>query len=154
MKSLEQSVKLDFTGVESSGALVWPACPYPRRQEKLPTGPRRFRRWERRSLVAVLMVTLFGLGGWELTTGRVESVVFSALASHTYYRMGLGPSPRVRFPENGPSDRRLGYTRIREFTARVMDHGFAIAEQVRISPLLAWLIDAGVHPIYSEKTRT
>src|SRR4030095_4181718 len=52
-----------------------------------------------------------------------------------------------------PSDDRLGYVRLREWTARLEREGFAVREQAELSPTLVRVAKLGLTPPYAEKTR-
>lgn len=89
----------------------------------------------------------------ELTQGRLQSRFFSWLAADVRYAPASGPSPTVRFPEHGPYDVRLGYTRIPAFLARLREEGVVVEAQARWSDRLARLHALGLFPAYPEKDR-
>ena len=62
-----------------------------------------------------------------------------------------GASHRIRFPSEGPYDKRLGYTRIPEMVDRLESKGFKVFRQAHLSSLHAKAIDWGIFPIYNPK---
>ena len=70
------------------------------------------------------------------------------------YALQPGPSEAIRFPEHGPFDERLGYTRLPRFVERLVARDFAVDSQVRFSDALLDYTARGYFPPYHEKTRT
>ncbi|HTM58449.1 MAG TPA: transglycosylase domain-containing protein [Candidatus Udaeobacter sp.] len=73
----------------------------------------------------------------ELRTAAIQSRFLALLASQFTWQVGPGGSPRIGFPREGPFDVARGYTRIPEFEHQLDRHGYRLAEQSRVSPLLA-----------------
>lgn len=101
------------------------------------------------ALLAIASVAAFIY--WELTTSGLEASWVSGILPRLTYRVGSGPSARVRFPQKGPYDEELGYTKIPEFTKRLDAAGWEIQSQARLSPLHQRLIDKGFFALYQEK---
>lgn len=115
-----------------------------------PRGRRR-----RRLLLACAVVVIAAAVVVEARTSWLQSQVFAAFSRGVDYEVGEGPSPRIRFPEDGgPYDERLGYTRIPALVERLEERGFRVVEQARVTPRFADLVDRGLHPPYEEKTQT
>ncbi len=66
-------------------------------------------------LVAVVVLAVC----YELRSSALQSRLLSYWASRMTYHVESGPSPRVVFPEKGPFDEALGYTRIPDFQSRL-----------------------------------
>ncbi|MEE8303004.1 MAG: transglycosylase domain-containing protein [Candidatus Tectomicrobia bacterium] len=122
-----------------------------------PPQPRTRRRWYRYFLLLVGLCVAV-IAAWavqqELLTSTYQSRYLAALAQKLTFRVGAGPSPSVRFPTTGPYNRRLGYTNLPAFLERLMAAGtYMFESQARLSPRLQQIIDAGLFPIYREKTQ-
>ncbi len=89
----------------------------------------------------------------EVRTSAIQSWLFSRWAAGLTYKLGPGPSPRIVFPEAGPLDQRLGYTRISEFERRLEGQGYRVTAQVRFSEAAAKLAGWGFPPPYHEAMR-
>ena len=117
--------------------------------------PRSLRRW----LVwlgiplLLLLVGTAAVGLWEVRTSTFQARYFSSVARELGYTVEPGPSPSIRFPQEGPFDQRLGYTEIPRFQKAVELAGFSVVEQARVSPRFSQLMDGGLFPIYREKSQ-
>lgn len=87
---------------------------------------------------------------WEMSTAALESRLFSAVASRMSYRVEPGKSPLISFPTSGPFDKRLGYSRVPEFTKRLETRGFQYESQARFTKTMALVVGLGVPPPYPE----
>ncbi|NDU86548.1 MAG: glycosyl transferase family 51 [Ferrovum sp.] len=109
-----------------------------------------FHALKNRSLLILLV--LVAVTGWmvidELRSSWLQAHYFASLARRLDYKLEKGPSPSIRFPKAGPYDERLGYGRIQEYTNSLINHGFIVTEQVRMSPAL---LESKLAPIYEEK---
>jgi hypothetical protein len=96
-------------------------------------------------------------GWWRLAArdgpGPRPRPAISPKASQLTTAIGEGPSDRIRFPGNGPYDRRFGYTRLPTALETATEQGYRIAAQVRVSERFAEVVDRGVFPIFREKTQ-
>lgn len=103
------------------------------------------------------MLTLAGLGIWwlqgELQTSRWQARHIAAYAADLQYAVQPGPSDRIRFPEHGPFDVRLGYASLPMFSERLKQHRFELTEQVRFNDALMTHVGRGLFPPYQEKTQ-
>jgi len=114
------------------------------------------RRISKKRLLGVLLLAALVLDGaaYEVRTSALQSWLFSRWAARLTYRVGPGPSPRIAFPEAGPFDQRLGYTRIPEFTRRLEHRGYRITAQARFSDAADRLANWGILPPYREPVPT
>src|SRR5258708_23397421 len=108
----------------------------------------------RRSLlVSVVAVALVLLALVEIRTSAVQALVLSQAARVLTYRVAPGPSPSVTYPQTGPYDVRLGYTRLPDFVDRLEAGGYRVEQQAPPSTPLAHLAPWGLYPPSPEKTR-
>jgi len=92
----------------------------------------------RRSLLlSVVAVALVLLALVEMRTSAVQALVLSQAARVLTYRVAPGPSPSVTYPQTGPYDVRLGYTRLPDFVDRLEAGGYRVEQQARPSTALA-----------------
>jgi membrane peptidoglycan carboxypeptidase len=109
--------------------------------------------------VVILFVcaAVAGAGAWalsiELQAATVQSRLLSRLTSEFGFAVEPGPSPSIRFPGDGPYDRRLGYAHLPVAIQSLEGHGYVINNQARVSPALAAFIDYGGFPIFQEKSQ-
>lgn len=111
----------------------------------------------RRAVAAAALLALLGAGGWavlhEVQTSTLQARLASGIASELNYTLQPGPSDAIRFPGDGPYDRRFGYHLLPRMIERLQGQGFAVTEQARISPRMQALADHGLFPIYREKSQ-
>ena len=108
----------------------------------------------RRSLLlGSISIALLVLGLIEMRTSAVQALVLSQAARALTYRVAPGPSPSVTYPQTGPYDVRLGYTRLPDFVDRLEAGGYRVEQQARPSAALAHFAAWGLYPPYREKTR-
>ncbi|MGY8527048.1 transglycosylase domain-containing protein [Paracidovorax citrulli] len=115
----------------------------------------------RRIWPIVLLLTLVGsicyfaahLVAEELRTSRWQSRYFWEWSQRLTWQTASGPSDRIRFPDSGPYDMRMGYARLPHYTEMLEARGFVRVHQVRMSDALLDYLDRGLYPPYSEKTR-
>lgn len=101
----------------------------------------------------LIVGTLAGFVAWEAGTSTLQAKYLTEYAAKMRYEVKPGPSPSIRFPEDGPYDIRFGYTRLPAFTQRLEKQGFEIASQARLSPAMVEMADAGLFLPYHEKTQ-
>ncbi len=99
-------------------------------------------------VLPVLLVTLLGL---EMRTSVGQAALFSSWTRAMTYEVEAGPSSRIRFPEHGPYNDRLGYSTLPPMIDRLTDRGYEVTEQARMSGLMAQTMDAGFYPVYEHK---
>ncbi|HMG17856.1 MAG TPA: transglycosylase domain-containing protein [Gemmatimonadales bacterium] len=104
--------------------------------------------------VLLMMLALLGLAARdEAQASWLQARYFTHQAAQLTSELGDGPSDRIRFPGDGPHDRRFGYSRVPAALQTASDRGFRVAAQVRVSERFAELVDRGVSPIFREKTQ-
>ena len=101
----------------------------------------------------LIVGALAGFVAWEASTSTLQAKFLTEYAAKMRFEVKPGPSPSVRFPDDGPYDIRFGYTRIPAFTERLEKQGFEIASQARISPAMVEMADTGLFLPYHEKTQ-
>jgi membrane peptidoglycan carboxypeptidase len=89
----------------------------------------------------------------EAQASWLQARYFTSQAAQLTSELGDGPSDRIRFPGDGPHDRRFGYSRLPVALQTAAEQGFRIVAQVRVSERFAALVDRGVSPIFREKTQ-
>lgn len=111
-----------------------------------------------RRLLLILLVLALLAGGlfvaFEAETSWLQSREISRYARRLDYRIEPGASEAIHFPQHGPFDERLGYTRLPRFAEHLAGRDFALAAQTRFSPALLDYAARGYFPPYREKTRT
>jgi len=99
----------------------------------------------------LLLLTIIGLIAWELLSSALESRYLAKTAQNMTWRMEYGDSKRIRFPEDGPYDLRLGYSKLPAYTRRLLQSGWQVAEQAKISIQMERAADLGLFLPYKEK---
>ena len=121
-----------------------------------PPKPPRLRhpwRWLSAALLVVLMAALALLALLESRSSRLQSQQFSRLAQTLTWQLEPGPSEAIRYPGEGPFDKRLGYSSLGFFLPRLLAHDYRIERQVRFSPALTRYLDHGLFVPYAEKSQ-
>lgn len=119
-----------------------------------PSNPsRRFRRNLVLAACLVSAVCLAVLVVLELGNSSLQSRYFYRLSKEASYKVAPGPSERSWYPSFGPYDVRLGYTRIPLIVENLLENGFEITTQARLSDRFLRLANKGIYPPYSEKTK-
>ncbi len=103
---------------------------------------------------ALLVLALAGLAVRdEVRASWLQAHHFAREASQLTHEMAEGPSDRIRFPRDGPYDRRFGYAHLPAALQTATQRGYHIAAQVRVSERFAETVDRGVSPIFREKAQ-
>ncbi|MGE8359579.1 transglycosylase domain-containing protein [Pseudomonas sp.] len=105
-------------------------------------------------VTSLLLVMAIALLAYELRTAHFQSHYLSRYATELTYRVEPGPSPRIVYPQDGPFDKRLGYTYLPMMLERLGQRGFVIEEQAQFSPALAAYTERGFFPPFAEKIQT
>jgi membrane peptidoglycan carboxypeptidase len=125
------------------------------REERMVTGRRS--RWLGRRRTAAGALVLLALGGvaarYEARGSWLQARYFAGQASQLTNEIADGASDQIRFPGDGPYDRRFGYARLPAALQTATGLGYRIAAQVRVSERFAQVVDRGVSPIFQEKTQ-
>lgn len=85
-------------------------------------------------LILVALVLLV-----EVRTSALQSWVLARYAGRLSFEVGPGPSPVIEFPRTGPFNEARGYTRLRDFQARLSARGYKVAAQSRFSGSPVWV---------------
>ncbi|MBM3242281.1 glycosyl transferase family 51 [Candidatus Poribacteria bacterium] len=105
------------------------------------------------SILLLLLVPVVIFLTYELRTSRFQSRYLVGLAKKLNFWMEPGPSPAIRFPQSGPYDERLGYSRLPAFIDRLTTKGYKIEAQARFSPSLLKFTGRGFFTTYHEKNQ-
>ena len=87
----------------------------------------------------------------EMRTSKFQAREVSKYAATLNYELKPGPSDAIRYPGDGPFDRRLGYSSLDEFLPRLIKRDFVVEAQTRFSPALLKYSDKGLFVPYAEK---
>jgi membrane peptidoglycan carboxypeptidase len=87
----------------------------------------------------------------EMRTSKFQAQEVSKYAASLNYELKPGPSDAIRYPGDGPFDRRLGYSSMDEFLPRLIKRNFVVEAQSRFSPELLKYTDKGLFVPYAEK---
>jgi membrane peptidoglycan carboxypeptidase len=106
-------------------------------------------------LILSLVTTLVGgtLLIYELRTSTTQSRLFARLARESSYALKSGQSSDSWYPSFGPYDLRLGYTRIPTIISGLIESGFEVTAQARLSQRFLQLARKGLYPPYQEKIK-
>lgn len=107
-------------------------------------------------VLLMLLATVIGvvaLVWYEATTSRLQAHFLSKLAREMRFTVEPGASTAIRYPGNGPFDRRLGYAQLPELLPRLAARGYVITDQARSSPRMTEVVDEGLFAPYREKTQ-
>jgi membrane peptidoglycan carboxypeptidase len=86
-----------------------------------------------------------------MRTSKFQAREVSKYAASLSYELKPGPSDAIRYPGDGPFDRRLGYSSLDEFLPRLIKRDFVVEAQTRFSPALLKYSDKGLFVPYAEK---
>lgn len=89
----------------------------------------------------------------ELRTAALQAREFSQYAARLSYTLQPGPSEAIRFPADGPFDKRLGYAHLPLLLERLQQRHYLISAQARFSPALLDYSQRGYFPPFSEKSQ-
>jgi membrane peptidoglycan carboxypeptidase len=104
----------------------------------------------------VFLVTATTLGSlviYELRTSTAQSRFFARIARESSYSLKSGESAESWYPSFGPYDLRLGYTRIPAIVRNLLENGFEVAAQARLSERFLQIARKGLYPPYQEKIK-
>ena len=91
---------------------------------------------------------------WEMRTSTLQSRFFADWARQLTYAVQPGPATGSRYPASGPSDERMGYTRMPQFLAGLNGRGYEIVSQAQQSDALRDFMARGFFPPYPERVQT
>jgi membrane peptidoglycan carboxypeptidase len=101
----------------------------------------------------VVTAVFVALVWYEVRTSTLQAKLFGLLMRNNGYSVQPGPSPTVHFPQHGPYDMRLGYSRIPEFTENLRKISYEVSAQARPSKLVTRVLGIQVFPAYREKAQ-
>ncbi|MEN6330787.1 MAG: transglycosylase domain-containing protein [Smithella sp.] len=104
-------------------------------------------------IVILLIAVLVGLAIIEFKTSYLEARFLSKFAQKVSFSVQPGPNSSLSFPEHGPYDERLGYTRLPEFIKNLVAQGYRIEAQARPSASFNDMIEWGLYPSFREKNQ-
>ncbi|WP_097304905.1 transglycosylase domain-containing protein [Pseudomonas chlororaphis] len=102
----------------------------------------------------LLLMALVALGfaaSKEMRTSKLQARELSRFAADLNYSMAPGPSDAIVYPGAGPFDKRLGYSALDDFLARLLKRGYVVEAQTRFSPSLMNYSENGFFVPYTEK---
>ncbi len=112
-------------------------------------------RFSRRILIGLalllLLLSIAGLVVWELLSSTFEARYLAKTMQKMTWRVESGPSERTHFPDKGPYDLRLGYSKLPAYAKRLKGYGWDIQEQAKISIQMARVGELGLFLPYREK---
>lgn len=103
-------------------------------------------------LFVALIIAAF-LIYWEAETSTYQAHRLARLAGELNWEVKSGPSDDPHFPQSGPYDVRLGYSRLPEMLHNLVIHGFQVQAQARASARMKELVAHGLFVPYHEKTQ-
>jgi membrane peptidoglycan carboxypeptidase len=113
-------------------------------------------RYYKQITLGALIAFFVGLGAavsLEIETSRLQAKLISSFGTRIDYTIESGASTRIRFPEDGPYDRRLGYAHLPVIIDGLTHHGYSISSQARVSDAFLTATDLGLYPIYRAKNQ-
>ncbi len=131
------------------------ATPSPSRQRPPPRSP--WRRALRRTFWLTFLLVVLAVG-WvaydEIQTATYQSRELSHYAATLTYELADGPSTAIRYPEDGPFDKRLGYAYLPQMLERLQQRDYLVLQQTRFSPALMTYSGHGLFVPYPEKLQS
>jgi membrane peptidoglycan carboxypeptidase len=90
----------------------------------------------------------------EMQTSEVQAKWLAWYGRHIHFTMEPDANPKLRYPEFGPYNERLGYSYLPFFIKALASDGFSVSMQMRATPTYNDLLKHGFYPIYAPKTVT
>lgn len=120
-------------------------------------GPGASKPKRRRLFALAFLLTVTAGGGaacyYETQTSTLQAKYLNRYAAGLQYRVDEGESESVIFPQNGPFDNRLGYSRIPDMLATLKENGLVISRQARFNDSLLQYARHGFNIPYREKSQ-
>lgn len=89
----------------------------------------------------------------ETETSAYQAHRLAKLADELSWEVKSGPSGDPYFPQSGPYDLRMGYSRLPELLHNLVIHGFHVQAQARVSARMKDLVAQGLFVPYREKSQ-
>ncbi len=105
------------------------------------------------ALVLLALITLGALAYYEVQTSTFQAEYLARLGQSLRFELKNGANPAFTVTQAGPYDERLGYSRIKGWTPRLLQQGFQVSQQARISPQMQDLAGRSLFLPYHEKTQ-
>ncbi|BBP01291.1 transglycosylase domain-containing protein [Sulfuriferula nivalis] len=102
----------------------------------------------------VVVGALAGFLAWEFTTSTLQAKYLTEYAAKMHYQLEPKASRSIYFPKVGPADIRKGYVQLPEISKLLLDQGFEISQQARISPAMQQMAKQGLNLPYHEKDQS
>lgn len=105
-------------------------------------------------LTALFLLVLIALGVlayYEGQTSTFQAEYLARLGKSLHFELKSGANPAFGVSQAGPYDVRLGYSRIKDWAPPLLDQGFQISHQARISTQMQDVVDRGLFFPYHEK---
>lgn len=140
--------------------LLTPGGNRPRRYARTPVAkrgvgaPKPKRRW--RIVLALLLAVTVGIGAacyYETQTSFLQAKYLSRYADGLQYHVEQGENASLIFPQKGPFDNRLGYSRIPEILATLKKYDLVVSRQARFNDRLTQYAQHGFNIPYREKNQ-
>ena len=80
----------------------------------------------------------------ETETSAYQARELAQLANHLNWEVKNGPNGDPYFPQAGPYDVRMGYSRLPELLHNLVMHGFHVQAQARVSARMKELVAEGL----------
>lgn len=103
-------------------------------------------------LLVALTIAAFLLY-WEAETSTYQARRLGKLADELSWEVKSGPNEDSYFPQSGPYDIRLGYSRLPELIHNLVIQGFQVQAQARPSARMKELVAEGLFVPYHEKSQ-
>jgi membrane peptidoglycan carboxypeptidase len=104
----------------------------------------------------VFVVGLMIVGGIllseEMHTSRLQANYFTNIATKVNFQLVNGANQHFRVPEEGPYNRRLGYSYLPVFAKSLASYDYDVTQQAVGSDTYQWLLGKSIYPIYRTKT--
>ena len=140
--------------------LLTPPGNRPRRNARVPIakqGPGTQGQKRCRLIALALLLGITAGGGaafyYETQTSNLQAKYLNRYAAGLQYHVGEGESGSLIFPQNGPFDNRLGYSRIPEMLATLKENGVVVSQQARFNDSLLKYARHGFNIPYREKSQ-
>ncbi|MDA7088712.1 transglycosylase domain-containing protein [Pseudomonas sp. SA3-5] len=102
-------------------------------------------------MLTLLVVAAALLVVFEMRTAYFQAYYLSRYSDSLSYRVQPGPSPAIVYPQDGPFDKRLGYSYLPQMLERLQQRDFQITQQAQFSPPLLDYTQRGFFTPYPEK---
>lgn len=142
----------------AAGADVPDTQPMVHPEESDPGAKRPRRRWPftlaKWSTGLAVVAGVSYLAHVEMRSSALQAHFFSDWAAGLGHELKPQPAAGSRYPKAGPSDERMGYTRLPDFLASLTGRGYQVVSQAQQSAALQDFMARGFFPPYPEKVQS